>query len=83
MFSIDNSSFGFLNLFKKLGNLKFGNFDPLRMITASSFFFFFFFIVIIENTRTQRKKKLQALLQNIYKVSSSRSFTLIHSIIIL
>ena len=80
MFSIDNSSFGFLNLFKKLGNLKFGNFDPLRMITASSFFFF---IVIIENTRTQRKKKLQALLQNIYKVSSSRSFTLIHSIITL
>ena len=28
-------SLWFLNLFKKLGNLKFGNFDPLRMITAS------------------------------------------------
>ena len=39
------------------------------------FLFFFFIIVIIENTRTQRKKKLQALLQSIYKVSSSRSFT--------
>ena len=25
----------FLNLFKKFGNLKFGNFPPLRMITAS------------------------------------------------
>ena len=43
IFSIDNSSFaflnvttfGFLNLFKKIRNLKFGNFDPLRVITAS------------------------------------------------
>ena len=39
------------------------------------FIFFYFFFIVIENTRTQRKKKLQALLQNIYKVSSSRSFT--------
>ena len=39
------------------------------------YYFFIIIIVIIENTRTQRKKKLQALLQNIYKVSSSRSFT--------
>ena len=42
-FAIDSSSFaflivttfGFLNLLKKLGNLKFENFGPLRMITAS------------------------------------------------
>ena len=29
------TTFGLLNLFKKSGNLKFGYFDPLRMITAS------------------------------------------------
>ena len=48
---------------------------PNELMLIFFFYYYFFFIVIIENTRTQRKKKLQALLQNIYKVSSSRSFT--------
>ena len=37
MLSKNVTTFRFLNLFKKLRNLKFENFDPLRMITVSCF----------------------------------------------
>ena len=50
----------------------------MKMYEGVCFFLFFvlIFFIILLRIHTQRKKKqLQALLQNIYKVSSTRSLT--------